>query len=140
MLLNLLFILPQVFKMGNDIIKCLDGDVTEDEWNAVVQDMYDMSMNIPQLQGFVAIFQVVANIAKASFPIIDNLDSTDENAVNAAVKSLPATTRGGTEMTAADIIRAKNAIDLMNDVALKIKATSEAKPDIDPEESDEFIP
>lgn len=144
MFLNLLVILPKVFTIGQDILNCLDGDVTQEDWNKVVDDLGDIALSYPPAAGFVAITQSVINVSKILFPVIESLlESKDKvtmqdiaDAVGApdATKRMMAsafTSMGVDSIDKEGFKRAKNALSLMEDVSKKVADSKVAEPEVD---------
>lgn len=75
---NLIFLLPKVFTTASKIMELLKGGVTGDEMDEIVDELFALVKDIPALQGFMGILQVVVNIAKVIIPALpDNPDISD---------------------------------------------------------------
>lgn len=72
MIFSYLFLLPQVLAVGQDLAACLDGDLTEEDTNKLIDDLFVLLKNIPALQGFMGIFETLVKVAKAVVPLIEN--------------------------------------------------------------------
>jgi hypothetical protein len=79
---NLITLLPHFMTMGDNIIKCIDGGVTQEEWDKTVDDFFKMCKDIPQVQGVIAIIEIVSMVTKVSFPLVDNLLNNDDASEN----------------------------------------------------------
>ena len=134
---DLLVLLPKFFVIGQDVMNCLDGKVTEDEWNKIVDDLGDLAMSYPPAQGFVALIQAVSKVSKIMFPVIEQMFVTKPTL---SVRDIMHGTNNDTgklmvgamhamnmqELTKEEFMRAKNAMMLMDGVAAKISAKTEA--------------
>lgn len=114
MLLNLISLIPKIFGFSQDIMACLDGDVTEEDWDKVVKDLGEIALAVPQVAGFVAIVETFMAVAKSAFPLIEYFL---ENPGNMPVAQFAALGPDLGNITKDDLIRAKNSMRLMGAVS-----------------------
>lgn len=111
---NLIFLLPQMFTVGEDIIKCIDGGTTQEEWDKTVEDMFSLAMSIPALQGYIALMQPILAFAKIAFPMISDVEKYFNNTEK------PKMLAARDQITKQDLIRSYYSVKLMTDVSAKV--------------------
>lgn len=70
MTFELLSLLPKLFASANKISALLRGGVTQAEMLEIVDELYALLRDIPALQGFMGILNVVVNIARVIIPAL----------------------------------------------------------------------
>jgi hypothetical protein len=139
---NLLFLIPQVFTVGGDIMACLDGQMTEDDYNKLVDDFSNLVLSIPELSGFVAIIQSLLKVAKVAYPLIQTIQGhgTDKPQLSPAMMAIKAKLES--DLSEEDIARGGRSLKLMIDVSKKLAASEQVEPekadDVDFDASDYF--
>ena len=136
---NLLFLIPQISTIGSDIMACLDGNLTEDEYNKLVDDFGNLVLSIPELSGFVAIIQSLLKVARVAFPVIESIKSatTDPSKPQASHRMMAMKAQIDSALTEDDVMRATRSLMLMIDVSKKlaeseaVDADDDAKTDFD---------
>ena len=63
-------ILPKVFRTSQLILEVLKGGMTPEKLNVIVDELYGILTSIPQLQGFLAILQVLVKVVKVIIPAL----------------------------------------------------------------------
>lgn len=114
---NLLFLLPQLFTVGTDIVKCIEGGTTQEEWDKTVEDMYQLAMSIPALQGYIALMQPLIAFSKIAFPLIGDVNKyvvDDNNSNKLKLMSVK------NQLTKEDLIKSYYSVKLLSDVASKV--------------------
>jgi len=117
-MLNIISLIPHFLTIGEDIIKCIEGGTTQEEWNKTVDDFYNMAKDIPQVQGVLAIIELVSITTKVSFPILDRylLSDTDEN----KPKLKSAKKKVAKSLDTEDMLKAQRSMKFFNEVLDKI--------------------
>lgn len=126
---NLLFLLPQIFTVGQDLIDCLDGDVDQKTWDKTVDDVYNLALSVPEIKGFLAMNQSLFMLAKMVFPFVKQLDdlfhkakvdgTPETDPLKLEAMKFAAATK---EMSKEDLTRAFNTVKLLSQVSDKIAA------------------
>lgn len=142
MLFNLIFLIPQIFTVGQDIVDCLDGTVDQATWDRTVNDMYELAVQIPELKGILAMNQSLFMLAKMVFPFVQQLNgllhssaATPQVATlfdDPLMSEIKKFLEGTKEMTDQELNRAHNSVKLLFAVSEKIaKAEGVEKKDLD---------
>lgn len=121
---TILKLIPDIMIIGDDIIKCIEGDCTEAEWNKAVDDMYNMATKIPEVQGILAIFQIASYVAKTSFPFVDGFINTKSETDSKKMKSIRAKV---SKTTNTDLIQAERTVKFFDEVTAKIAKKKNVK-------------
>jgi len=66
-----LALMPSVFNLTVDIQKLLNGTATPEEWDAVVQDIANAAVSLPQLSSFSVVIGAGAKILETMIPAIE---------------------------------------------------------------------
>lgn len=136
-LFSLLFLIPQVFTVGKDIVDCLDGDVDQATWNRTVDNVYDLATKVPEIQGIIALNQGLFNLAKIMFPFMMQMLSqvkTEKPAdlpmkmkvgvndvkMQGMIDDLAKFIQAAKEISEDELVRAYNSVKLLSDVADKM--------------------
>lgn len=130
MLFNLIFLIPQIFTVGQDIVDCLDGKVDQATWDRTVEDMYQLAIQIPELKGILAMNQSLFMLAKMVFPFVQQLngllhgpEATPQVATlfdDPLMSEIKKFLEGTKEMTEQELNRAHNSVKLLFAVSEKI--------------------
>lgn len=117
---NLLFLLPQVMNVGQDIVKCLDGGMTEDEYKRLLNSLADLVEKIPALSGFMAIIQSVLKVARVAFPLIQEIKNIKPAADAGTLKMGAAKKEIDKVLTKDDLLRASRSLQLLTDLSSRV--------------------
>lgn len=112
---NLIFLLPQLFTVGTDIVKCIDGGTTKEEWDKTVEDMFQLVMSIPALQGYVALMQPLLMFSKIAFPFVESISQQVDDSNPEKPKMLAAKNQFSKE----DLTKMYYSVKLLADVSNK---------------------
>ena len=129
---NILFLIPQVFTVGNDVMACLDGHMTQDDYNKLVDDFSNLVLSIPELSGFVAIIQSLLKVAKVAYPLIQTIqghDSSDPAKAQLSPAMMAMKAKLDTDLTEEDLARGGRSLMLMIDVSKKLAEAEQVQPE-----------
>lgn len=124
-MINIISLLPHVMTIGEDIVKCIEGDCTQEEWNKTVDDLYAMAISIPQVQGILVIMQIASYVSKVSFPLVDGFINGKTEADSKKMKAVRGKVAG--TVTAKDIENAQRTVKFFDEVTAKIAKKNKMK-------------
>lgn len=116
---NLLFLLPSIFDLGKDIVRCLDGGMTEDEYNSLIDSLSRLIEKVPALAGFMVIIQSVLKVARIAYPMLAEIKSA-KPAEASVLKMGSAKKEIDKLLSKDDMIKAGRSIRLLSDLSVKM--------------------
>ena len=122
---NFLFLLPQLLSVGRDVAKCLEGGMTQEEYNNLLDSLSALVASIPALGGFMAIVQSVIKVARVSFPLIEEIKNIKPAAVTGdagAIKMGAAKKEVDKLLTKDDLAKANRSLQLLTDLSVRMAA------------------
>lgn len=125
---NLLFLLPSIFDLGKDIVRCLDGGMTEDEYNSLIDSLSRLIEKVPALAGFMVIIQSVLKVARVSYPMLAEIKSA-KPAEASVLKMGSAKKEIDKILSKDDMIKAGRSIRLLSDLSVKMAVQKGVKVD-----------
>jgi hypothetical protein len=121
---NFLFLLPQLMGIGQDVARCLDGGMTEDEYKQLLDDLLALVEKVPALGGMMAIIQSVIKVARVAFPLVQELKNVKTANVDpaspAVIKMGAAKKEIDKVLTKDDLARADRSLKLLTDLSIKM--------------------
>lgn len=124
-MINIIPLLPQMATIGQDIVKCIEGGCTKDEWDKTVDDVYKMAVSIPEVQSVVVLMQITSYVAKVSFPLIEgfiNGSSTNDTKKMKSVRN-----KVSKSVSNQDIAQAQRTVAFFDEVTAKIAKKNKVK-------------
>lgn len=129
---NFLFLLPQLLNVGKDVARCLEGGMTQQEYNDLLDSLSALVASIPALAGFMAIIQSVIKVARVSFPLIEEIKNLKPAAVTgdaSTIKMGAAKKEVDKLLTKEDIARANRSLTLLSDLSVRMAAEKKVAQD-----------
>jgi hypothetical protein len=121
---NFLFLLPSLLDVGKDVAKCLDGGMTQQEYEDLLDSLGNLITKVPALAGFMAIFQSVLKIARVAYPMLQEIKNVKPSAIAAgeagAIKMGAAKKEIDKILTKDDMLKAERSIRLLSDLSVKM--------------------
>lgn len=126
---NFLFLLPQLLNVGQDVAKCLEGGMTEEEYTKLLDSMSNLIDKIPALAGFMAIIQSIIKVARVAFPLIQEIKNTKLSTDAGAIKMGAAKKEIDKVLTKDDLLRAARSLQLLSDLSVQMADKQGVKQD-----------
>jgi hypothetical protein len=124
-MINVLGLLPHMMTIGEDIVKCIEGDCTQEEWDKTVDDVYAMAVSIPQVQGILVIMQIASYVSKVSFPLVDGFINGKTETDTKKMKS--ARSKVAKTVSKSDVANAQRTVKFFDEVTAKIAKKNKIK-------------
>lgn len=124
-MINILPLLPHMMTVGQDIVNCIEGDCTQEEWNKAVDSVYNMALSIPQVQGILVIMQIASYVSKVSFPLVDGFINGNPETDSKKMKSVR--NKVTKTVTEQDVVRAQRTVKFFDEVTAKIAKKNKVK-------------
>ena len=67
---RLLMLLPQIFKTGSLILKSLEGGLTKEELEKIIDEVRETVKSVPELAAFLGLFDSLVKVAVTVLPVI----------------------------------------------------------------------
>lgn len=117
---NIVALLPQFMIIGEDVIACIEGDCTQEEWNKTVDDFFKMCVSIPQVQGVLGIIEIVSMVTKVAFPLVDGVINTKATVNTPKLKMAKKNLKKS--VSSNDVAKAQRSMKFFNEVTAKVAA------------------